>query len=113
MPTTPEDQATWLRAIFPAPSQLDAFVLENTFPAGVEGKKLSYVVERHLQPIRLRIAHAVVDSGELAMSPDDPDEEVEIIRWPPLTKCIARRLLKNEFPSEFLHYLREDGSVAK
>ena len=27
-------------------------------------------------------------------------------------KCIVRRLLKDDFPGEFLPYLREDGTVA-
>jgi hypothetical protein len=85
--------------------------LENTFPAEILGKKVANVFERNLQPIRVRIAHAVLQSGELVQSPDEPEEEREIIKWLPLTKCIARRLLKNEFPLEFLSYLGEDGSV--
>jgi len=111
MPLTLRDGDAWLRAIFPPPVEIDEFILENTFPAEILGKKVANVFERNLQPIRVRIAHAVLQSGELVQSPDEPEEEREIIKWLPLTKCIARRLLKNEFPLEFLSYLGEDGSV--
>jgi hypothetical protein len=35
----------------------------------------------------------------------------EVYKWLPLTKCIVRRMLKNEFPDEFLSYIKEDGTV--
>jgi hypothetical protein len=111
LPLTLSDREAWLKAIFAPPLEIDEFILENTFPTEILGKKLTAVIEHNLQPIRLRIAHAVLSSGELVVSPDEPEEEREIIKWLPLTKCAARRLLKNEFPTEFLSYLGEDGSV--
>jgi hypothetical protein len=62
---------------------------------------------------QLRIAHAVLDSGEIVNSPDEPEEERGVIKWSPLMKCIARRLLKNAFPAEFLPYPSEDGSITE
>ena len=90
---------------------MDDFILDNTFPLEALGKKVSHVIDQHLRPIRLRIAHAVLDSGELTLSPDEPNEERELIEWLPLAKCIARRMLKNDFPAEFLGYLHEDGTI--
>jgi hypothetical protein len=31
--------------------------------------------------------------------------------WLPLLKCVVQRMLKNEFPDEYLPYLQEDGSI--
>jgi hypothetical protein len=28
-----------------------------------------------------------------------------------LVRCMARRMLKNEFPTQFLPYLKEDGTI--
>jgi len=81
------------------------------FPLEALGKKVSHVIDQHLRPIRLRIAHAVLDSGELTLSPDEPNEERELIKWLPLAKCVARRMLKNDFSVEFLGYLHEYGTI--
>ncbi len=111
LPATAGERAQWLNALFPVRGDMDDFFLDNTFPIEVLGKKISYIFDRYLRPIRLRIAHAVLDSGELTLSPDEPNEERELIKWLPITKCIARRLLKNDFSTEFLAYLREDGTI--
>jgi len=111
MPATREDGESWLKALYPPPWEIDDFILENTFPPEILDKKVSHVAEKYLQPIRLRIAHAVLKSGELVSAPDEPDEEREIIKWLPLTKNIARRMLKNEFPGDFLSSLAEDGTI--
>jgi len=102
MPATLEDRAAWFSSLFSFVPDVDDFILDNTFPVEVLGKKLSYVRERHLRPIRLRIAHAALDSGEIALSPDDPDEEMDLMKWLPLAKCIARLMIRNEFPNEQL-----------
>jgi hypothetical protein len=111
LPPTLADREAWLKAIFAPPWEIDDFILENTFPPEIFGKKVGYVVEHHLQPIRLKITHSVLKSGQLVTAPDDPDEEREVIKWLPLAKCIVRRLLKSEFPIEFLSYLNEDGTI--
>jgi hypothetical protein len=111
LPATTADRAAWLNALFPVRGEMDEFVLDNTFPLEVLGKKMSHVIDQHLRPIRLRITHAVLDSGELTLSPDEPNEERELIKWLPLAKCVARRMLKNDFPAEFLGYLDEYGTI--
>lgn len=111
LPGTAGERAQWLNALFPVRGEMDDFFLDNTIPIEALGKKISYIFDHYLRPIRLRIAHAVLDSGELTLSPDEPDEERELIKWLPITKCIARRLLKNDFSTEFLGYLREDGTI--
>ena len=106
-----DGREAWIKAIFPPPVEIDDFVLEETFPQECLEKKLGKVFQNYLVPLRNEIAHGVLNSGELVGPPDDPEQEKKIIRWLPLSKCVARRLLKNEFPNEFLSYLKEDGTV--
>jgi hypothetical protein len=52
----------------------------------------------------------VLDRKELELSADDRIDLWKIAKWLPLTKCIVRRMLKREFPEEFLTHLADDGS---
>ena len=75
-----------------------------------KGKKFGTVIDQYLQPLRVKIAHAVLDSGELTMIADDELGLEEVFKWLPLCKCIARHMLKNEFPKEFLPFLDAQGN---
>ena len=113
LPTKPEEISAWLDAIFPVRRKWDAMALESAVPPEVRGKKFGYVVNHVLQPLRVNVAHALsAKSGELTMSVDELLHVQTISKWLLLTKCIVRRMLKNEFPTEFLSYLREDGTFA-
>jgi hypothetical protein len=113
LPTKPEEISVWLDAIFPVRRKWDAMALESAVPPEVRGKKVGYVVNRALQPLRVNVAHALsAKSGELTMSVDELLHVQNISKWLLPTKCIVRRMLKNEFPTEFLSYLREDGTFA-
>jgi hypothetical protein len=86
--------------------------VESAVPPEVRGKKFGYVIGTILQPIRVDIAHALSSkSGELTMSVDELLHLEKINKWLLTTKCIIRRMLKNEFPREFLSYLRDDGTI--
>jgi hypothetical protein len=102
MPQDTQSRAAWFEGLFSFRPEVDDFILDNTFPSEVLGRKITYVRDHHLRPIRLRVAHAVLDSGELTLSPDDPAEEMELIKWLPVAKCISRLLMKNDFPTEQL-----------
>jgi len=65
------------------------------------GKKIYYVVDNELDPIRNRIAHTVLRSGEPNLSIDDGLDIALVNEWLPLTKCIARFLLKSAFTDVF------------
>jgi hypothetical protein len=62
-----------------------------------------------VRPVRDRIAHAVLDSGELTFSADEDLDIREIYRWLSLMKCLVRHMLKSDFPYEFQPYLNENG----
>ena len=53
------------------------------------------------------IAHGIMDSGELGISADDLMKVEKVNFWLPLTRTMVRRMLKNDFGSEFLSYLHE------
>ncbi len=54
----------WLKSIFYSRPEWDAMSLNEIFPDDVLGKKTSRVVESDLRKLRVKIAHAVLDSGE-------------------------------------------------
>jgi len=112
VPSTPEERIRWLNAIFPIRRNWDAMALDSIFPAEALSKRFGYVIQTILTPLRVDIAHALSSgSGELTMSVDDILHTQKVNKWLPLTKCIVRRMLKDEFPSEFLSYLKEDGTI--
>lgn len=115
IPALAADYVPWLNAIFPIrqPQGWDALAIDSVFVPEARGRKIKYVVDSHLRPLRNEISHALSEeSGEINLSVDEMLHVARVNKWLPLTKCIARRMLKNEFPNEFLPYLREDGSIA-
>jgi hypothetical protein len=86
--------------------------LASLFPDEVRGKSFQYVIDKVLYPMRVDVAHAISSqSGELTLSIDELLHTRNLNKWLPLTKCIVRRMLKNDFPSDFLAYLQEDGTI--
>jgi hypothetical protein len=69
-----------------------------------------HFVQNELTTLRDQIAHGIMRSGELSLSADDLVQIQRVNKWLPLTRCIARRMLKNDFPKQFLSYLGDDGT---
>lgn len=115
----PKDRAAferWLNAIFPVrPSWgWDDMALESIFRNEAMGKPFEDVWSGILVPLRNDVAHALfTDTGEISLSVDDLLHQARIERWIPLLRAMVRRMLKNDFPDEFLTYLREDGTVGE
>jgi hypothetical protein len=110
VPSYEHERIPWLNALFPLHPVWNSRTLSPIFLPEAVGKKFRRIIDEYLRPLRNGIAHSVLDEGELVLSPDDPLDVYKITRWLPLTKCIARRMMKNEFPSEFLTDLNDDGS---
>ena len=85
-------------------------MLNRIFPLEARGKKLTALFDGKLRRLRDRIAHGILDSGQY-LQVDDPEPVREIARWLPLLCCAVRRTLKNDFPTHYLPYLKEDGTV--
>ena len=101
----------WLNAIFYERPNWDAISIGETFTPKLLGKKFTWILDKQLRPLRHNIAHAVLDSGEPPLLADEGEDLQRITRLLPMTRCIARRMLKNEFPEEFLAFVAEDGTV--
>ncbi len=107
LPTTHAEIKVWLDALFYARPEWDLMALDSAVPADVRGKTFEEIVESVLNPLRVNVAHALfLDSGgELTLSSDDLLDTRKITQRLPLTKCIVRRMLKNDFAPDFLGHL--------
>jgi hypothetical protein len=80
----------WLTALFGR--KWDDAVAHEVVHPEVRGKKFKNVMDSRLRPIRVRIAHSVLDESE-----PGPAHLSKIRYWLPLTQCFARQMMKNEF----------------
>jgi hypothetical protein len=112
IPANPEELRLWLSALFPVRPNWTLEALDAALPIEARGKRIGHIVGEILNPLRDNIAHALLSAaGTITVSADELLHIREVGRWLPLTKFIARRMLKNEFPAEFLCHLSEDGTV--
>jgi hypothetical protein len=113
VPAKSEEFVPWLNALFPVrPGPWDRLTLDSIFVLEARGRKFNDLLDKELVDLRNDIGHAISDqSGEPALVADDALHIRRARRWLPLIRCLVRRMLKNEFPEEFLPYLREDGSI--
>jgi hypothetical protein len=111
VPGEESDFIRWLSAIFHlGRDEWDFITLESIFVHEARGKKFNQIVDMYLRPLRTRIAHAVLTTGDLALSADEDMDIREVYKWLALTKCMARHLMKSDFPDQFLQYIAPDGS---
>lgn len=87
------DEETGLASIgqgaFPQGYLWDSLTISQVFRTETRGKKLLVTFDRLLTPLRNRIAHALLDSGELA-DLDDPTLLRDIEEWLPFARFAAR-----------------------
>ncbi len=99
----------WLNALFYVNRDWDQGIFDQVFRPEALGKKINNLFDNQLRPIRDKIAHGILDSGEFLLL--DKQEDLELVgKWLPLMRCLARRVMKNDF-KEYLEFLNEDGSV--
>jgi len=115
VPKTPEQFIPWLLALFHVQREWDEMSLESIFQLEARGEQCTDLIATVLKPLRDKIGHALglLQGEELTLSADELLHTEEVNKWLPLTKCIVRRMLKNEFASDFLPYLKEDGTVTE
>ncbi|MCU1303343.1 MAG: hypothetical protein JWQ87_3627 [Candidatus Sulfotelmatobacter sp.] len=82
-----------------------SMALSQVFPPAIRGKKFNQIIDDELRPLRDKVAHGIMDSGELGISADDLVKVERVNFWLPLTRTMVRRMLKNDFGNEFLSYL--------
>jgi hypothetical protein len=48
------------------------------------------------------------DGSELPLSPDELLHKHEVQKWLPVLKCMVRRMLRNDFPADFLPWVPDE-----
>lgn len=111
VPKEQKELAPWLNRIYHTRREWDGMALDSIFRPESRGETFEAIIENRLNPLRVNIAHALFEGGELTLSADELLQAAQVEDWLPLVKCMARRMLKNEFPKEFLTFLGENGVV--
>lgn len=102
---------TWLNALFYVNRDWDEGVFDQVFIPEAVGRKINNLFDNQLRPIRDKIAHGILDSGEFLLL-DKADDRAIVSKWLPLLRCLARRVMKNDF-KEYLEFLSEDGTISE
>ncbi len=106
LPGTLAQIKTWLESIFYVRRDFDLATLDSAVPADLRGLPAADVIKNVLKPLRHNIAHALIGSeGELPLSADDLLHTHKVTSRLLVTKCLVRRMLKNDFPDDFLYYM--------
>ena len=106
LPSTPADIKSWLERLFYIRREFDLSAFESAVPQDLRGRKASDVIENVLTPLRVKVAHALFgNSGELPLSSDDLTHTHSVTGRLLVTKCLVRRMLKSDFPKDFLSHL--------
>jgi methylamine utilization protein MauJ len=103
LPSERNEQVVWLNSLF-KPQRWSDLALGKVFPVEAVGRKLNDLIDNNkaLDNVRNRIAHAVLrDESAETYNIDDGLHINEVAKWLPLCKCIARYLLKKEYPQLF------------
>ncbi len=103
IPDDPNSLIILLDGLFPVKLKWDEIAAEQVFPRKFWGKKITKIADTTLRPLRNELAHAFLESSHTAMplSFDDAVSVSEVVSLLAMTKCLARWLLKNEFPDQF------------
>lgn len=104
VPAESEALRPWLNAIY-GPRDWPDLTVDQVLPPDVRGRRFGQIIESKLTPLRNEVAHGILDSGESGMSIDDMLKLERVNQLLPLTRTIARRILKNSFRDQFLSHL--------
>jgi hypothetical protein len=69
-------------------------------PPEVRGQRVTAIRDRYLRPLRLGIAHALLDQGEITVVLDKMEYIQAVSKWLPLCLLCARWMLLTDFPTE-------------
>ncbi len=101
----------WLNALFYVNRDWDDGVFGQIFIPEALGKRINNVFDNQLRPLRDKIAHGRLDSGDFLLL-DKAENKEAVTKWLPLMRCLARRVMKNDFKG-YLEYLNEDGTITE
>jgi hypothetical protein len=113
VPADEKEFEQWLGAIFPVQGPKEepfrTIYVESHVPREAWGKSFEELMDGVLVEVRNQIGHALWSpargvSGEL-VNLDDRTFHRKVHQWLPLMKAMARRMLKTDFPGQFLAHL--------
>lgn len=113
MEVLPRDEADfipWLNSLYPVVPKWRDYHLEAIFRADAVGRAFLDLLGDGTEITNLRndIGHAfTASSGKDVTNLDDRNFHTRVNTWLPLLKCMARRMMRNEFPKEFLPWLND------
>ncbi|HTV58676.1 MAG TPA: methylamine utilization protein MauJ [Verrucomicrobiae bacterium] len=100
VPETPDQILELLKRLYPWRNKWDELGLTQVFPQEIRGKKITAIRDRYFRPLRLGIAHALLDQGEITVILDKMNYIQDVNKWLPLCRVCARWMLVNDFPRE-------------
>jgi hypothetical protein len=100
IPEKPEDILALLKRLYPWRNTWDQMALTQIFPPEVLGEKVTAIRDKHFRPLRLGIAHALLDTGEITVVLDKMEYIQAVNKWLPLCRICARWMLLDDFPRE-------------
>jgi hypothetical protein len=103
IPSDLVSQRRLLNSVFPNPRKWSDGAVQTVFITDVLDRKISNLIHKagELHRLRNQIAHAVLDSAEDVISIDNGLDLDKVEAWLPITKFLARYLLKEAFPDMF------------
>ncbi len=101
IPYDPVAYRAWLAPLFPGVHFQD-YELDMVFIAQARGRKVTKLITDRLEPLRNAVAHSLLDDpSAITLLVDDLLHLEQVERWLPITRCIVRLMLTNEFHDEF------------
>lgn len=96
-------QLQLLNSVYPNPRRWSEEALDSVFIIPVLDRRIGNLIHKgeELHKLRNQIAHAVLDSSEGVISIDNGLDIDKVEAWLPITKFLARYLLKEAFPDMF------------
>ncbi len=74
--------------------------ITQIIPNEVLEKKVTTIRDQHFRPLRLGIAHALLDTGEITVILDKMKYIQAVNKWLRLCRICARWMLLSDFPHE-------------
>jgi hypothetical protein len=112
--TVPKDRDALveiLRTVYPwRTNWSDDLAIQQIVPFEAYGKRLGFLKEKYLEPIRNSIAHSLLRNGEIKAPADQLETIQEVNKWLSFCRIWVRLLLRNEFPVEFAFQMNPAGS---
>jgi hypothetical protein len=100
IPQSKEDILSLLNRLYPWRNVWDQMAIVQTFPSEILGQRVTAIRDGYLRPLRLGIAHALLDQGEITVILDKMEYIQAVNKWLPLCRLIARWMLLTDFPRE-------------